>query len=70
MNQIPNMKLALWNAHSVRNKAETIKEYINEHDLVTEAWLKEEGDEETIHKLEKMGTNTNTAQEVTLKEEE
>ncbi len=59
MNQISNMKLALWNAHSLRNKAETIKEYINEHDLdmvlVTEAWLKEKGDEETIDSLEKNG---------------
>ncbi len=59
MNQVSNMKLALWNAHSLRNKAETIKEYINEHDLdmvlVTEAWLKEKGDEETLDCLEKNG---------------
>ena len=53
------MKIALWNAQSLRNKVEITKQYLLEEDLdimlVTESRIKESRDEEIIGKLKPPG---------------
>ena len=53
------MKVALWNAQSLRNKIEITKQYILENDLdmmlVTESRIKESGNDEVIGKLRPPG---------------
>ena len=50
-----NLNIALTYARSVRNKATIYSYYILENDLdiriITETWLKDQGDESVIHEL-------------------
>ncbi len=54
-----HMKVALWNAQSLRNKIEITKQYLLDEDLdmllVTESRIKESGDDEIIGKLQPPG---------------